>query len=240
MNPLALLFDLDDTLLANPMDTFVPAYFRALTGFMAGDLPPRLLIDQLLRATRAMDDNDDPARTNEQAFADVFLPGLGRDPAELKPVFDRFYRDAFPGLRSLTAPVAGALEAVRWAIGGGRQVVIATNPLFPRTAILQRMAWAGLTLDKLPIALVTTYENMHATKVRPAYYEEIAERLGRRPDECVMVGDNWTWDIAHSTAAGMAAWWIAEPRAPAPDPELEILGRGSLAEFLAFARGEWG
>jgi FMN phosphatase YigB (HAD superfamily) len=240
VGPLAVLFDLDDTLLANPMDIFVPAYFRALTGFMAGDLPPRLLIDQLLRATRAMDDNDDPARTNEQAFEDVFFPGLGRDPAELKPVFDRFYRDAFPGLRSLTAPVAGAPEAVRWAIGGGRQAVIATNPLFPRTAILQRMAWAGLTLDELPIALVTTYENMHATKVRPAYYEEIAERLGRRPAECVMVGDNWTWDIAHSTAAGMAAWWIAGPQAPVPDPRLEILGQGSLEEFLAFARREWG
>ena len=240
MGPLAVLFDLDDTLLANPMDTFVPAYFRALTGFMAGDLPPRLLIDQLLRATRAMDDNDDPERTNEQAFAEVFFPGLGRDPAELKPVFDRFYREAFPGLRRLTAPVAGALEAVRWAIGGGRQVVIATNPLFPRTAILQRMEWAGLTLDELPIAVVTTYENMHATKVRPAYYEEIAERLGRRPAECVMVGDNWTWDIAHSTAAGMAAWWIAPPDATAPDPQLGMLGRGTLAEFLAFARREWG
>jgi FMN phosphatase YigB (HAD superfamily) len=240
VGPLAILFDLDDTLLANPMDTFVPAYFRALTGFMAGELPPRLLIDQLLRATRAMDDNDDPARTNEQAFADVFFAGLGRDPAELKPSFDRFYRDAFPGLRSLTAPVPGALEAVSWAAAGGRQVVIATNPLFPRTAILQRMAWAGLTLDELPIGLVTSYENMHATKVRPSYYAEIAERLGRRPGECVMVGDNWSWDVANSVAAGMAAWWIAGPDAAAPDPQLEILGRGTLIEFLAFAGREWG
>jgi FMN phosphatase YigB (HAD superfamily) len=240
VGPLAILFDLDDTLLANPMDTFVPAYFRALTSFMAGELPPGLLIDQLLLATRAMESNCDPARTNEQAFADAFFPALGRDPAELASIFDRFYRDAFPGLRSLTAPVPGALEAVRWAIGAGRQVVIATNPLFPRTAIVQRMAWAGLTLAELPVALVTTYENMHATKVRPAYYEEVAERLGRRPEECVMVGDNWMWDVAHSTAAGMAAWWIARPEAAVPDPGLEILGRGTLAEFLAFAGREWG
>lgn len=240
MGPLAILFDLDDTLLANPMDTFVPAYFRALTGFMSGELPPRLLIDQLLRATRAMDDNDDPARTNEQAFADVFFPGLGRDPAELKPVFDRFYRDAFSELRSLTAPVPGAVEAVHWAAAGGRQVAIATNPLFPRPAILQRMEWAGLSIDELSIDLVTSYENMHATKARPAYYAEIAERLGRRPDECVMVGDNWSWDVANSVAAGMAAWWIASPGATAPDPRLKIWGRGTLAEFLAFARREWG
>jgi FMN phosphatase YigB (HAD superfamily) len=240
VGPLAILFDLDDTLLANPMDTFVPAYFRALTEFMAGELPPRLLIGQLLRATRAMDDNDEPARTNEQAFAGVFFPGLGRDPAELKPVFERFYRDAFPGLRSLTALVPGAVEAVRWAAAGGRQVAIATNPLFPRPAILQRIEWAGLSIDELSIDLVTSYENMHATKARPAYYVEIAERLGRRPDECVMVGDNWSWDVANSVAAGMAAWWIAPPGATAPDPQRGILGRGTLAEFLAFARGEWG
>ena len=240
MGPLAILFDLDDTLLANPMDTFVPAYFRALTSFMAGELPPRLLIDQLMLATRAMDTNRDPARSNERAFAEAFFPGVGRDPGELAPVFERFYRDAFPGLRGLTAPVPGAVEAVRWAVDGGRQVVIATNPLFPRPAILQRMEWAGLSIDELPIDLVTSYENMHATKVRPAYYAEIAERLGRRPAECVMVGDNWTWDIAHSTAAGMAAWWIAGPQAPAPDPELDILGRGTLAEFLVFAKREWG
>jgi len=240
VGPLAILFDLDDTLLANPMGTFVPAYFRALTEHLAGELPPRLLVDQLLAATRAMDDNRDPARTNEQAFADAFFPGLGRDPAELGPLFERFYRDAFPGLRSLTAPVPGALETVRWALAGGRQVAIATNPLFPRTAILQRMEWAGLTLDELPIGLVTSYEDMHATKVRPAYYAEVAERLGRRPEECVMVGDNWLWDVVHSTAAGMAAWWIAPPEAVAPDPDLEILGQGSLANFLAFARREWG
>ncbi len=240
MGPLAILFDLDDTLLANPMDTFVPAYFRALTGFMAGELPPRLLIDQLLRATRAMDDNDDPVQSNEQAFAEAFFPGLGRNPGELKSRFERFYSDAFPQLRSLTAPVPGAVEAVRWAAGGGRQLVIATNPLFPRSAILQRMDWAGLSIDELAIDLVTSYENMHATKARPAYYAEIAERLGRRPDECVMVGDNWSWDVANSVAAGMAAWWIAPPDATAPDPQLEILGRGPLAEFLAFARREWG
>jgi hypothetical protein len=33
---------------------------------------------------------------------------------------------------------------------------------------------------------------------------------------------------------------LAGPQAPAPDPELGILGRGTLAEFLAFARREWG
>jgi FMN phosphatase YigB (HAD superfamily) len=240
VGPLAVLFDLDDTLLVNPMDTFVPAYFRALTEFMAADLEPQRLIDQLLRATRAMDEDGDSGRTNEEAFAEVFFAGLGRSRPALQPLFDRFYQEAFPSLRGLTRPMPGAIEAVRWALDGGRQVVIATNPLFPRTAIVQRMEWAGLELDELPLDLVTSYENMHATKVRPSYYSEIADRIGRRPTECVMVGDNWTWDVAHAVAAGLQAWWIAAAAEPPCDPTVTLLGQGSLAEFLAFARAEWG
>jgi FMN phosphatase YigB (HAD superfamily) len=240
VGPHAILFDLDDTLLVNPMDTFVPAYFRALTTFMTAELDPRLLIEQLLRATRAMDEDGHPARTNEQAFAEVFYPGLGRDRIELEPIFDRFYRDEFPNLRRLTAPVPGARDVVRWAFEGNRQVVIATNPLFPRTAILQRMEWAGLRLDEMPFDLVTSYDNMHSTKARPDYYVEIAERLGRDPHECVMVGDHWRWDVVHAVSSGMAAWWIAAPGEPVPDPEVPLLGAGSLSDFLEFAKRRWG
>lgn len=240
MGPLAILFDLDDTLLVNPMDSFIPAYFQALTEFAADELEPRRLIDQLLRATRAMDEDGDPGRTNEQAFADVFFPGLGRERGDLEPLFDRFYREGFPSLRGFTRPIPEAPNAVRWALSGGRQVVIATNPLFPRTAIVQRMEWAGLRLDELPVDLVTSYENMHATKSRPDYYAEIADRLGRQPSECVMIGDNWRWDVHNAVVAGMAAWWIAGPGEAVPDPAVPVLGIGPLADFLAFARAEWG
>lgn len=240
MGPQAILFDLDDTLLVNPMDTFVPAYFQALTGFMANDLEPRRLIDQLLRATRAMDEDGNPERTNEQAFADVFYPGLGRERAELEPVFERFYQDAFPALRRMTDRVPGAADVVRWALSGGRQVVIATNPLFPRTAIVQRMEWAGLSAEEMPLDLITSYEDMHFTKARPDYYVEIAARLGRRPGECVMVGDNWRWDVVNSVRSGMSAWWIAPADQPVPDPSVAFLGKGTLADFLTFARRTWG
>ena len=36
----AILFDLDDTLLGNSMDTFIPAYFQALTRYVAEWIPP--------------------------------------------------------------------------------------------------------------------------------------------------------------------------------------------------------
>ena len=239
VGPRAILFDLDDTLLVNPMGTFVPAYFRALTEYMADELEPGRLINQLLIATRAMDDDDDPARTNEQVFADAFFPALGFERSVLEPRFASFYREAFPALRELTRPVAGAFEAVRWAFDSGRDVVLATNPVFPRDAIRQRLEWALPGSDELPFDLITSYEEMHSTKARPDYYLEIAGQLARRPSECVMVGDNWKWDIVNSVRAGMAAWWIAARDAGVCDPDLPLLGRGSLEDFVAFARREW-
>ena len=41
VKPAAILFDLDDTLLVNSMDTFVPAYLGALTEFMSELVMPR-------------------------------------------------------------------------------------------------------------------------------------------------------------------------------------------------------
>jgi hypothetical protein len=70
---------------------------------------------------------------------------------------------AFPSLRRLTGQVPGAREAVRWALDGGRQVVIATNPCFPHRHPATDGV-GGLIFDELPIDLVTTYENMHATR----------------------------------------------------------------------------
>jgi FMN phosphatase YigB (HAD superfamily) len=232
----ALLLDLDDTLLGNPMETFLPAYFDAMTDFVTEIRPPQRLIQQLIKATRIMDRNDGSGRTNEAVFAEHFFTGLGVDRAAFEPVFARFYAEVFPKLQPLTVPRAAAPEIVRWASDRGLQIVIATNPMFPRTAIEQRMGWAGIGVEHFDFALVTSYENCRATKSNPAYYRGILNDLGRRPAECLMVGDNWDWDIVHASIVGIPGFWIADDRALSPDPSLPLVGRGDLDAFLDFAQ----
>jgi FMN phosphatase YigB (HAD superfamily) len=227
----AILFDLDDTLLGNSMDTFIPAYFQALTRYVAEWIPPERLISELLRCTRAMDANDGTGPTNEECFAAVFFPALGYDPDELRPVFDQFYVEEFPKLRGLTRPRPEARPLVEWAFERGLQVAIATNPLFPRSPIEQRLAWAGVPVTEFDYALVTCYENMHATKSHPAYYREILARLGRRPGECLMVGDDWERDIVPCAAVGIPGYWIAEPDATPPGDDVPLIGQGTLADL---------
>jgi len=231
----ALLLDLDDTLIDNKMETFIPAYFRALEAFVAGIVEPGLFIQELLNATRTMDRNDGTGPSNEEVFAEAFYPALGVPRDELEPLLARFYAEAFPQLEPLTRPRAAAPKVVEWAKGRGLQVVIATNPLFPRTAIEQRMAWGAVGVERFDYELVTCYENSHATKSSSAYFHEIVEFLDRRPEECLMVGDNWGWDVVCAGEAGLPAYWIAEDGAQPPEPVVPVVGRGDLDAFLAAA-----
>ncbi|MBD3853240.1 MAG: HAD family hydrolase [Acidobacteria bacterium] len=232
----ALLLDLDDTLLGNPMKTFIPAYFRALTEFVTEIQPPERLIEQLLIATRKMDGGDGTGASNGEIFAEAFFPGLGVPREDLEPVFERFYAEAFPMLRPLTALRPAAPKIVEWAGQRGLQVVIATNPVFPRTAIEQRMEWAAVGVDRFEYAHVTSYENSHATKAQPAYYREILAVLGRGPEECLMVGDNWSWDMVNAADVGIPGYWIAEPSSPPPSAGSMPAGQGSLDDFFDAAR----
>jgi HAD superfamily hydrolase (TIGR01549 family) len=233
----AILFDLDDTLLVNSMETFVLAYFQALTRHVAHLIPPEKLISELLRGTRAMEANDGTGPTNEEAFAALFYPALGYEQAELKPVFEQFYAEEFPKLQSLTQPVPQARPLIEWAFERGLQVAIATNPLFPRTAVEQRLAWAGIPVSDFDYALVTAYEDMHATKAHPAYYREILGRLGREPQECLMVGDDWERDVAPAASVGIPVYWIVGPDDELPSQDVALVGQGTLAELQDWLGG---
>ncbi len=223
----AVLFDLDDTLLENNMDRFLKAYFDLLAPAVAHLVPPEEFIPALMHATHAMINNDDPAVTNQKAFVDDFFPRVGRTPKEMMPLFDDFYAVQFGRLQTLTRPSPSARAAIQTALDAACDVVIATNPVFPDTAIRQRMEWAGVS--DFPFKMVTSYELMHAAKPNCRYYREILEYIGRNPDECIMVGDDWNNDIAPAMKIGLQVFWIntATDAINALDPS----ARGTLAEF---------
>ncbi len=247
----AVLFDLDDTLLGNSMDTFLPAYFQALTRYLGHLIPPERLIAQLMRGTEAMDANHDSQCINQEAFASAFYPSLGVDRSRVEPIFRRFYVEEFPKLQPLTCLRPEARLLVERALDEGLLVVIATNPLFPRVAVEQRLAWAGVSVEEFEYALVTTYETMHATKAHPAYYREVLDLIDCRPGECLMVGDSWEFDVAPACSVGLRVYWITEGKGRASPEGVPVLnrcetlgesevprlvGRGTLVEFLAAVR----
>ncbi len=226
----AALIDLDGTLLDNDIQSFLRAYLGRLGQSMASVAPADQFIPLLMRATQAMLDNDDPARSLQSAFADNFYPSLGVAESELRPQLEDFYRTVFPEFRSLTHPRPDAGALVQGALDAGMQVVVATGPLFPRTAIEQRLDWAGIPVSRFAYSLLTSYEVMHSSKPHASYYAEILGMLGVGSAEAVMIGNDPSDDLAPARALGLAAFHVAEVRQAGYEG-------GSLAEARRWLTG---
>lgn len=205
---LTLLLDLDNTLLGNDMDVFIPAYLRALGGYMAEHHDSKNFVGQLLSATQKMINNIDPRHTLKQTFDADFYPSLGIEQSKVISVIDKFYQNIFPGLEKYTVKRPQAVEMVDQAVERGYNIVIATNPLFPATAIHQRLEWAGLPSQQYNFQLVSSYETFHFAKPNPAYYAEILARLGWPEQPVVMVGNDKLSDIQAAEQVGLPTFWV--------------------------------
>ncbi len=201
----AILFDLDGTLLDNDIQSFLGPYFRLLTRKLSRLVPPEVLTRQVMASTQAMMRNADPGKTNQQVFMEDFFSRIGRTPDEMMPLFDEFYEKDFPTLKRYTRVRPEARPLVQECFQRGYDVVIATNPVFPLAAVQHRLHWAEV--GDFPYALVTAYENMHFCKPHLGYYLEIAEKIGRAPSECIMVGNDAQIDMVAGDA-GMATFYV--------------------------------
>lgn len=222
-----ILLDLDDTLLDSNTRHFAHAYVEALAQALAGFAPAKTISALILRATANMRANQDPTITNLQAFQDAFFPHLAGSPAEIQVALDHFYQEIYPTLREYVTPRPEARPLIHHLLTRGHKVVIATNPLYPRTAIEQRLDWARVS--EFPYALVTNMENMHFCKPSPHYYQEILDIVGSTSVEALMVGDDPKNDIAPAQAIGLKTWWITNRASPEVEDVSEY--RGSLTEF---------
>lgn len=228
-----LLFDLDDTLLGNDMGTFIPAYFEQITCHFP-TVDPQQLINALMSGTRAAMANRDASQRLSDILYQRLFPAMNWDRTEWLPRFNEFYRTRFTHLRGLTDPRPVARTLMEWVMAAGYEIAIATSPLFPQIAIEERLRWAGLA--DLPFAHVTSLENSHFTKPHPEYFAEILAHLGRRPEEAVMIGNDWENDVAPSAAVGLANYWIAPPDSRPPAETLHPFGIGTLENFWVWAK----
>ncbi len=224
----AILFDLDGTLLDVDIGVFLPHYVEALAVHVAHLVPPDRFIPCLMQGSRVMLANDG-RDTNQAVFDRVFFPCVGRSREELAPVFMDFYANEYPKLRQYTRRKPEARSAIQTAFHRGYDVVIATNPLFPLTAIQQRMEWAGVA--GFPYRLVTHYENSHSAKPNLLFFEQVLAAIGHPPEACLMVGDE---DLDMVAAhMGFSTFLVPSARTELEPSTPEPTYRGTLADIVA-------
>jgi FMN phosphatase YigB (HAD superfamily) len=232
-----LLFDLDDTLLGNEMNNFVPAYLQALAKRMAEVADPAVLIKTLLSATRQMIENCSPDQTLEEKFDSAFYPPMNLIRLDVQGIIDAFYAEDFPKLRGLTQLRPEAVRVVEQIIKRGDRAAIATNPLFPRTAILQRLSWAGLPAELVPFAMIPSYETFHFAKPNPAFFAEFLAQLGWPKIPIVMVGNDVESDIGAARQLGLPVYWMTNDGVSNWNRPDEIPPHGEITDLIPWLDG---
>lgn len=230
-----VLFDLDGTLLPMDNDAFTKGYFKLL----AAKLTPhgydaRQLVDGIWAGTAAMVANDG-SQSNEAAFWKKFAGILGEKALADKPLFDEFYEKEFQTAKGLCGLNPNAAIAVHTVKEMGLRVALATNPIFPAVATQSRIRWAGLEPEDFE--LYTTYENIGYCKPNPDYYREITTRLGVRPEECLMVGNDVTEDMVASET-GMQVFLLTDCLINKERKDISVYLRGSFRQLIDFIESQ--
>lgn len=213
---LTVLIDLDDTLLSNDMDTFLKVYLKGLGAALSSFVVPEKMVPQLLLATGMMTGKKTPAFTLEETFDLNFYPPLGFKKEDLEPTLLEFYDHEFPKFQAVTGTRETAVNLIKNMMSRDWDVIIATNPLFPQTAVVQRALWAGLA-DQLPtIKSITSFENYHFAKPNPAYYAEILGHMGCPNQPAVMIGNSLSDDILPADRLGLPGYWVNDGKESLP------------------------
>ena len=199
--PLAIIFDLDDTLFDDAGCTLaglnaLAAGYPALAALPQSELFARhsRLLTALEGEVYAGTLSVEACRVRRlgQLLASVGVPDADAEAAAVT------YHAAS---RAHYRPLPGALELVRGLHARGIRLGVLTN--YPRGVQTAKLDACGLT----PYLSAATTTSDAPPKPDPASYYMACRALEVGPEQAVMVGDNWSNDVAGAAAAGLRAVW---------------------------------
>ena len=189
-----ILFDLDGTLLPMDQDPFGEWYLPRLARYAAPEgIPAEEVLKLIYRGWAAMVRNDGSA-TNETVFNRCLRDAYPQQAEAISRGMLAYYSGPFQAAKWLTAPSPFAQRAVAAAGKHGRDVYLATNPVFPRPGTEMRIRWAGV--DPAAFRDISSYENSSFCKPSVGYFREFLQRNGLHPEECLMIGNDAWEDMA--------------------------------------------
>ncbi|MGN1062689.1 MAG: HAD family hydrolase, partial [Candidatus Scatosoma sp.] len=192
--------------------------------------PAKELISAVLSGTAAMVNNDG-TQTNEEVFWDKFTEIFGEQARADEPYFEEFYQRDFDKIQRCCGYNPKAKEVVGRIKSAGLRIALATNPVFPAVATRKRMGWAGFSPDDFE--LYTTYDNSRYCKPSPGYYKDIADQTGVRAEECLMVGNDVSEDMA-AEKTGMKVFLLTDCLINKDNKDISVYPNGDFDDLLRF------
>ena len=139
-------------------------------------------------------------------------------PEQYRECLEQFLREDLEELRPLVAGHALSSRLINAARARGWQVILATNPIFPRAVVDARVRWGELDGDKFHH--VTAYETEHFCKPNPEFFRENLDLIQVEAERCLMVGNDTLHDLSASQVGMqtclLTPWCIRRPGAAFP------------------------
>jgi FMN phosphatase YigB (HAD superfamily) len=223
-------FDLDGTLLPIDGKKFEELYFHGLSARFTDLYSPTEFIQLIWNATKAMVADTRPV-TNETAFMEALGGAVNENLGEMQNRFTEFYATGFDKVREAVIENAEVHESIRLLKQKGYDLVIATNPMFPRLAIEKRIEWTGL--NRSDFCYVTSFEDNHYCKPQPMFFQELLDTLGKTPEEVLMVGNDVEEDLV-AGQLGIKTYLITNHSINRKNKEVDADHIGDYADFLKF------
>lgn len=214
-------------------DEFVKFYMPLLAKSYMGagvSLDPKKFIGAVWAGYEAMVKNDG-SRTNREAFWSYMEPELPISTEESENIALKFYENEFNQAICTTKPTPVSNQIVKKAKSRGLETYLATNPVFPQCATMNRIRWAGLVAEDFKV--ITTYETSTYCKPNPEYFRGILEEFSLDPSECLMVGNDVEEDLA-IRSLGVKTYLVTDTMENKKDLPVKSDYIGTLEELLKF------
>lgn len=230
-----ILFDLDGTLLPMKQKDFLDMYMPLLANAYINngvEKEQSTIIKDVWQGVYAMVMNDGK-KSNREVFWETMEDKFPFDVKKAEEIAVEFYDTDFNNAKAASRPTPLANEVVKAVKSKGKQIYLATNPLFPRNATANRIKWAGL--DATDFKEITTYEKCRYCKPNIEYYRDIIINNHIDPSECIMIGNDVAEDLI-IRQLGVKTFLLEETVENKNNLPIKTDYSGSMEELLDFVQ----
>lgn len=128
---------------------------------------------------------------NKEVFDRCFQEKL--KVCDLDALMDDFYTTSFTVTKKVLRYRGSEKAMLKTLRDSGKTIICATNPVFPMSATVTRMDWAGICPEDFDF--VTLHTESTWCKPTPQYYLEILDRFNLAPEDVVMIGNDTLDDL---------------------------------------------